>query len=82
MDFERAIWELGTLIVMPRKVYRNVYFQKRRSPTNHLVLTTEQNGNQKQRTNGQEMILPFLYFCVASLFARQFLGLSSRISPS
>ncbi|KAG8803979.1 hypothetical protein FRC20_001816 [Serendipita sp. 405] len=28
MDFERAIWELGTLIVMPRKVYRNVYFQK------------------------------------------------------
>ncbi|KIM33727.1 hypothetical protein M408DRAFT_13534 [Serendipita vermifera MAFF 305830] len=28
MDFEHAIWELGTLLVLPRKVYRQVYYQK------------------------------------------------------
>lgn len=28
-DFEMAIWELGTLLIVPRKVYRDVYYRRR-----------------------------------------------------
>lgn len=33
MDFEHAIWELGMLLVVPRKVYRQVYYHKQTKDT-------------------------------------------------
>lgn len=31
MDFEMAVWEMTSLIIAPKKVFRSVYYQKRES---------------------------------------------------
>lgn len=36
MDFEVAIWEMVNLMVAPRKVVRNLYYQKRAS-SSHIA---------------------------------------------
>jgi hypothetical protein len=43
MDFEMAIWEMTSLIIAPKKVFRSIYYHKRVSPSPKLnaILSTD-----------------------------------------
>ncbi|KAK3621946.1 hypothetical protein LTR22_024999 [Elasticomyces elasticus] len=33
MDFETAVWEMTHLLIAPKKVFRNIYYHKPKTPT-------------------------------------------------
>ncbi|KAM5437020.1 hypothetical protein MferCBS31731_005675 [Microsporum ferrugineum] len=40
MDFEMAIWEMTSLVIAPKKVFKSMYYHKRQSTPIHNMLST------------------------------------------
>jgi hypothetical protein len=44
MDFETAVWEMGSLIIAPKKVFRSIYYHV--SPTIEIYLESGETNVQ------------------------------------
>src|SRR3954469_11831292 len=60
MDFEMAIWEMTSLIIAPKKVFRSIYYHKRSYFTFAALLIPSRahtdGSSQRQRTPGTGLI--------------------------
>ncbi|GAM43660.1 hypothetical protein TCE0_060f18649 [Talaromyces pinophilus] len=53
MDFEMAIWEMTSLLIAPKKVFKSMYYHKRNTfshppPPSHSILTTPDHRRNKK----------------------------------